>query len=244
MGEMVQPLLQVSGLTAGYGPVLVLREVSLEVRAGEIVSIVGSNGAGKTTLFRAISGLLSGLGGRIIYQDREIRGMNATRIARLGLSHVPEGRQVFVSLSVKDNLLLGAYQHASQGRSRVDSDLEEVYSLFPRLKELGGRSAGALSGGEQQMLAIGRAMMSRPKLIMLDEPSLGLSPRLVGQVFEAIPKLKARMAVLLVEQNARAALEISDKAYVMELGRIVNSGPSSEIAKDSRVVEAYLGSAV
>lgn len=232
-------MLAVENLTSRYGRIEVLHGVSLNVQSGEIVTLVGSNGAGKTTLLRAISGVQPIAGGSIRLDDQTINRLRAhERVAR-GIAQVPEGRQVFAPLSVEDNLQLGAFTRADK---EIKADLDQVYVTFPALAEKRDIAAGALSGGQQQMLAIGRALMARPKLVLLDEPSMGLAPVLVEQIFSIIRGLKARgLTILLVEQNANAALAIADRGYVIETGRIVMSGPGSELLNDPRVRSAYLG---
>ena len=238
-------MLTVTDLHAGYGLAEVLVGTSLTVKAGQVVALLGANGAGKTTTLRAISGLVTPTAGEVRLDGRPIQGLGAARIARLGLAHSPEGRKVFAPLSVEDNLLLGAYRRLPRFlgfRRQAAPDLERVYALFPRLAERRGQLAGTLSGGEQQMLAIGRALMSRPTVMLLDEPSMGLAPVIVQEVFRTIARLKAEgMTMLLVEQFARAALEVADHAYVMERGRIVVEGTPAALRQDERVVAAYLG---
>ncbi|SRR6266566_399707 len=238
-------MLVVSDLHAGYGLSEVLVGTSLEVKAGTVVALIGANGAGKTTTMRAISGLIRPSKGRILLDGKPVGGFPASRIARLGLAHSPEGRKVFGPLSVEDNLLLGAYRRLPRFfgfRSKAASDLQRVYELFPRLRERSRQQAGTLSGGEQQMLAIGRALMARPKIMLLDEPSMGLAPVIVQEVFRTIQRLKRDgMTMLLVEQFARTALTVSDYAYVMERGRIAIEGPPAELHKNERVLAAYLG---
>jgi len=238
-------MLIVDDIHAGYGSSEVLVGVSLEVNAGSLVALVGSNGAGKSTTLRSISGLITPTRGRILLDHRPVQGLEASRIARLGLTHVPEGRRVFGTLSVEDNLLLGDYRRLPRlfgFRARARASLDRVYSLFPKLRERRRQDAGTLSGGEQQMLAIGRALMTDPKVILMDEPSMGLAPVIVEEVFETIERLKkAGIPLLLVEQMVRKALEVADYVYVMEHGRIVLEGPPSEIRKDERVIAAYLG---
>jgi branched-chain amino acid transport system ATP-binding protein len=238
-------MLQVENLYAGYGASQVLTGTSLEVRQGLVVALIGPNGAGKTTTLRAISGIVRPTAGRIVIDGREVQGMAAARIARLGVAHAPEGRRVFGPLSVEDNLLLGAYAHLPLFfgfRDRAEQDLDRIYGLFPRLRERRRQSAGTLSGGEQQMLAIGRALMANPKVILLDEPSMGLAPVIVDEVFATIRQLKeVGITLLLVEQSARRALEVADYAYVMERGGIVIEGSPAELQKNERVLAAYLG---
>src|SRR4051794_15197551 len=217
-------MLRVEALEVGYGALTVLRDVNLHVESGEIVAIIGANGAGKSTLLKAISGLLPASQGSIRFEAAEITRLPPHRIVAAGIAQVPEGRQVFAELTVRDNLELGAFTWARGGNRQLD-ELEQVYALFPRLRERAAQHAGTLSGGEQQMLAIGRALMARPKLLLLDEPSLGLAPLLVKTIFDAIAQLKqADRAIVLVEQSARAALAMADRAYVLETGRVVGEG--------------------
>ncbi len=238
-------MLVVSDLHAGYGLSEVLVGTSLEVKAGTVVALIGANGAGKTTTMRAISGLIRPSKGRVMLDGKPVQGLPASRIARLGLAHSPEGRKIFGPLSVEDNLLLGAWRRLPRFfgfHSRAARDLDRVYELFPRLKERKRQHAGTLSGGEQQMLAIGRALMARPKLLLLDEPSLGLAPLLVAAIFDTIRTLKREgTTILLVEQNARLALEVADRAYVMETGRIMLAGPADELRHNPQVEATYLG---
>ncbi|MBD9374576.1 ABC transporter ATP-binding protein [Rhizobium sp. ARZ01] len=232
-------MLKVEGLNSAYGRIRVLHDVSLEIGDGEVVAIVGSNGAGKTTLLRALSGVQPILSGRIVLEGKEIQKLPPhERVAR-GLVQSPEGRQIFGPLSVEDNLRLGAYR---RGRDRTEESLADIYAMFPILAEKRALPASGLSGGQQQMLAIGRALMAEPKLLLLDEPSLGLSPLLIDQILAAVTNLKARgMAILLVEQNASAALAIADRGYVLETGEVVHSGAASALLIDPKVQEAYLG---
>jgi branched-chain amino acid transport system ATP-binding protein len=238
-------MLVVKGLHAGYGLSEVLVGTSLEVKAGTVVALIGANGAGKTTTMRAISGLLRPTKGEVLLDGVPVQGLEASRIASMGLAHSPEGRKVFGPLSTEDNLLLGAYRRLPRFlgfHARAAADLERVYGLFPRLKERRSQPAGTLSGGEQQMLAIGRALMARPKVMLLDEPSMGLAPVIVQEVFRTIARLKAEgMTMLLVEQFARAALGVADYAYVMERGRIAIEGTPAELRAHEGVVAAYLG---
>ena len=238
-------MLAVHDLHAGYGLSEVLEGVSLEVKPGTVVALIGANGAGKTTTMRVISGLLTPTRGEVRFDGQPVHGLGAARIARLGLAHSPEGRKVFGPLSAEDNLLLGAFRRLPRFfgfRRRAAADLERVYELFPKLAARRTQLAGTLSGGEQQMLAIGRALMARPKLMLLDEPSMGLAPVIVQEVFETVKRLKAEgMTMLLVEQFARTALEVADRAYVMERGRIVVEGTPEELRRDERVLAAYLG---
>jgi branched-chain amino acid transport system ATP-binding protein len=232
-------MLHIESLCSRYGRIEVLHGISLDVHAGEIVTLVGSNGAGKTTLLRAISGVQPVASGAINFQDKTINTLPPHRRVMLGIAQVPEGRQVFAPLSVEDNLRLGAFTRAD---ADIRRDIDEMYQTFPALAEKRTETAGTLSGGQQQMLAIARALMTRPKLVLLDEPSMGLAPVLVEQIFSIIAGLKARgLTILLVEQNANAALGIADRAYVIETGRIVMSGSGRELSDDPRVRHAYLG---
>ncbi len=238
-------MLIIENIYAGYGNSEVLTGTSLEVKAGTLVALIGPNGAGKTTTMRAISGIVKPSKGRVLLDRKPVQGMDASHIARLGLAHVPEGRRVFGPLSVVDNLLLGAYRRLPKlfGFSRKASPaLERVYELFPRLRERKRQAAGTLSGGEQQMLAIGRALMADPKVILMDEPSMGLAPVIAEEVLATIQRLKdSGIPLLLVEQMAKKALEVADYVYVMERGRIVIQGKPNELLKDERVITAYLG---
>ena len=231
-------MLIVRDLHTSYGAIAALQGVSFEVRRSSVVALVGANGAGKSTALNTISGLLSPLRGSIRFEDREIAGWRADRVTALGLVQVPEGRQVLGSLTVEENLLLGAYTRSDRN---IHKDLDDIYRRFSHLKNRRWQISDLLSGGEQQMLAFGRALMSRPKLLMLDEPSLGLAPLIVQEVFRIIAELKERTTILLVEQNARKALQVADYAYVMEGGRVVQEGLASELRDDPRIVEAYLG---
>jgi branched-chain amino acid transport system ATP-binding protein len=238
-------MLIVSDLHAGYGLSEVLVGTSLEVKAGSVVALIGANGAGKTTTMRAVSGLLRPTKGRVLLEGKPVQDLPASRIARLGLAHSPEGRKVFGPLSVEDNLLLGAFRRLPRffGFHReASADLDRVYQLFPRLRERRKQDAGTLSGGEQQMLAIGRALMSRPKVMLLDEPSMGLAPVIVQEVFRTIQRLKQEgMTMLLVELFAKTALAVADYVYVMERGRIALEGKPEELRRDERMLAAYLG---
>ena len=232
-------LLSVRGLVAGYGGITAIKGIDLDVNEGEIVTLIGSNGAGKSTTLRTVSGLLRARTGSVTFQGRDIGRLPAHKIVTLGISHVPEGRGIFQTLTVLDNLQMGAYTRRD---NEVDADLEHIYELFPRLHERRSQQAGTLSGGEQQMLAIGRAMMARPRLLLLDEPSMGLSPLLVETIFATIQRISQQGAtILLVEQNAAMALEIADRAYVLESGAITLSGTGAELAVDDNVRRAYLG---
>lgn len=231
-------LLAIEGLSVAYGRVEAVSDVSLSVAPGEIVTVIGANGAGKSTLLNAAMGLLPARG-RITFDGRDIGSVEAEDRVALGLCLVAEKRELFGAMTVEDNLILGAFR---TGRSLAAETLAEVFARFPRLKERRAQLAGTLSGGERQMLAMGRALMSRPRLLMLDEPSLGLAPKVVADIFAIIRDLRATgVAILLVEQNARAALNAADRAYVMELGRIGLQGPAAELASDPRIAESYLG---
>ncbi|CAN7210500.1 ABC transporter ATP-binding protein [Bosea sp. LjRoot237] len=232
-------MLSVEGLRSRYGRIEVLHGVDLEVGSGEIVTVVGANGAGKTTLLRCISGVQPASGGAIIFRGEALKSIPAHRRVGLGLSHSPEGRLIFTNLTVEENLRLGAYLFADE---RVERDMADAFAMFPILKEKRNLSAGGLSGGQQQMLAIGRALMARPACLLLDEPSMGLAPILVAQILDVVKTLKSLgVTVLLVEQNAYAALQIADRGYVMETGRIVFSGAADELIADPRIRAAYLG---
>ncbi|HOX33115.1 MAG TPA: ABC transporter ATP-binding protein [Spirochaetales bacterium] len=233
-------MLNVRELHVSYGGIRALRGVSLEVNEGEIVTIIGANGAGKSTLLNTISGFLKPAKGELEFKGHKL-GRQPAKIVQLGICHVPEGRLVFTNLTVRDNLLLGAYLRTD--RKAIAADLEKVYALFPRLKERERQLAGTLSGGEQQMLAMGRALMTDGQLVLMDEPSLGLAPLLVKTVFEIIVEIrKLGKTILLVEQNAFKALEVADRAYVLEQGKVVKSGRACDIAQDPAVRAAYLGS--
>jgi len=236
-------MLTIRNLKSYYGRMQALKGVSLHVEEGEVVSLIGANGAGKTTLLNSIVGLVSSLTGQILFFDTDIIRRNPRQIIRMGVSLVPEGRQLFAPLTVIDNLVLGAYQrYRKDKKSEIKSDLEKVFVLFPILKERKSQIAGTLSGGEQQMLAIGRSLMARPKLILMDEPSMGLAPLATTQIFQIISELhKQGTTILLVEQNAEAALRISSRAYVIETGRVVLQGMSQELLHNQEVRRAYLG---
>jgi branched-chain amino acid transport system ATP-binding protein len=236
-------MLRIRNLEAGYGKLRVLKGVSLHVSPGEIVIIIGANGAGKTTLLKTVSGIIKISSGQVDFRERTLSSTGMEEIVRLGCVLVPEGRQLFGTLSVKDNLVLGAYLAARKGQRReIERRLEEIYELFPLLRDRRDQLAGTLSGGEQQMVAIGRALMAGPKLIMMDEPSMGLAPLIVEKIFNTIARLpELGKTVLLVEQNARASLEIADRGYVLETGQIVLSGTSQELLDNHDVQRAYLG---
>jgi branched-chain amino acid transport system ATP-binding protein len=234
------PLLEVENLTIRYGRVQALEQVSLEVHPGEVVTLIGANGAGKSTTLRSISRIIPIHRGRIAFDARDISGARPSDVVRMGIAQVPEGRRMLARQSVVDNLLLGAYTRADG--AEIQADLERQFARFPRLAERRHQMAGTLSGGEQQMLAIARALMSRPRLLLLDEPSLGLAPLIVRAIFQIIRDLHAAgVTILLVEQNASLALQIADRAYVLEAGRLTISGPAAELLRDERVQRAYLG---
>jgi branched-chain amino acid transport system ATP-binding protein len=232
-------MLEVSAVHAAYGPVQALENVSLEVRAGQIVCLLGANGAGKTTTLNCISGIVPVTAGRVLFEGEDVTRERVDRRVARGIVQVPEGREIFPTLSTEENLELGAWTRRRNGK---ETELDHVYALFPRLSERARQPAGTLSGGEQQMLMIGRAMMAKPRLLMLDEPSLGLSPLLVQQVFDIVRRIHAEgMPILLVEQNARVALEASSYGYILENGEIKLHGPAGDLARDPQVREAYLG---
>jgi branched-chain amino acid transport system ATP-binding protein len=232
-------VLEVRDLHVSYGEIPALKGISLTVGAGEIVALLGSNGAGKTTTLRTLSGLLAPRAGDIVLEDRPIAGLPAHVIVRRGIAHVPEGRRIFNRLTVRENLEMGAYTRSDAG---VAADLERVFALFPRLRERRAQVAGTLSGGEQQMLAIARALMASPRLLLLDEPSMGLAPVLVEQIFETVQDINRQgTTILLVEQNAALALDVAQRAYVLETGSIVLSGAAADLARDQDVRRAYLG---
>ncbi len=233
-------LLKVTDLHVNYGGIDALRGISFDVEEGEIVTLIGANGAGKSTTLRTICGLERASGGRILYDGRDITSQNTQRTVSEGIVLVPEGRRVFDNLTVKENLQIGAYLR--KDKESIEADIEHVYTLFPRLKERNWQKAGTLSGGEQQMLAVGRAMMTRPRILMMDEPSLGLAPLIVKDIFSIIRRLnETGMTILLIEQNANAALRCAHHAYVLETGRITMSGTGAELLADKRVQDAYLG---
>lgn len=236
-------MLRLSSVVTCYGRIVALRGVSVHVNEGEIVAVIGANGAGKTTLLDTISGILAPRSGSINYLGHEVRGKPPERLVQLGMSHVPQGRQLFPDMTVYENLVLGAYRRPrSSKKAHLAEDLDYVYSIFPVLKERSSQLAGTLSGGEQQMLAVGRSLMSKPKLLLLDEPSMGLAPLIVKEIFKVISNLhKQGTTVLLVEQNAKAALSIAQRGYVMETGRVVVEGTARELARNPEVRRAYLG---
>lgn len=236
-------MLKIRNLDSGYGKLRVLKNVSLHVKPGEIVGIIGANGAGKTTLLHSISGVMRPWAGDIVFDNNAIRGVPAHKIVALGCALVPEGRQVFAPMTVEENLLLGAYtQFRRKAGAAIDNELRKIYAMFPILQQRSRQLAGTLSGGEQQMLAIGRALMSKPAFIMLDEPSMGLAPLVVKEIFRAISSLRDDgRTVLIVEQNSKAVLGIADRGYVMETGSIVIEGTAQELSNNTDVQRAYLG---
>lgn len=233
-------MLRIENLDVFYGGIHALRGVSLNVPEGQVVTLIGANGAGKSTTLRSICGLVQPQNGRIIFQGRDMAGVKASERVKQGIAMVPEGRRVFTNLSVLDNLLMGAYTR--EDKAAIEEDLEKVYNLFPVLQERHAQKALTLSGGEQQMLAVGRALMSGPKLLLMDEPSLGLAPILVSDLYKAVAQIHAEgLTVMLVEQNAHAALQVADYGYVLEIGQIVLEGPSAELADNEDVKKAYIG---
>jgi branched-chain amino acid transport system ATP-binding protein len=238
-------MLKIKNVNAYYGKVHALKNVSLHLNRGEIVTLIGANGAGKTTLLNTLSAIIPAASGDILLEGKDVTGLAADRIVGLGLSQVPEGRQVFNPLTVEENLELGAYLRYRAGgrRAEIAADLERMFLMFPRLKERRRQAAGTLSGGEQQMLAIGRALMVRPKLLLLDEPSMGLAPLVVQDIFRVIERLRSEegTTILLVEQNARAALKVADRGYVLETGKVILEGIASELLENKDVQRAYLG---
>lgn len=236
-------MLEVKGVSTFYGNIQALKGASLEVHEGEIVALLGANGAGKTTLLNTICGLVPARKGEVLFEGRPIHRASPQEVVGYGISHVPERRQVFATMSVLDNLILGAYsRHRRDGRAAIDADIRRVFEYFPILRERQKQPAGTLSGGEQQMLAIGRGLMARPRLLLLDEPSLGLAPLLVQEIFQVMAELRQQgTTMLLVEQNARAALSMADRGYVLETGKITLAGTAAELVADEGVQRAYLG---
>lgn len=240
MNDMAKPMLKIDDINVYYGAIHALKGISLEVDEGEIVTLIGANGAGKSTTLRTISGLLKPKTGGIVFQGEDIAGVPAHEIVKRGISQVPEGRRIFAEMTVRENLDLGAFTR--KDKDGIAADMKHVFELFPRLEERRDQVAGTLSGGEQQMLAMGRALMSRPKLLLLDEPSMGLAPLLIREIFNIIVDInKSGTTVLLVEQNANMALSIASRAYVLETGRITLSGSAAELAASEEVKKAYLG---
>jgi branched-chain amino acid transport system ATP-binding protein len=236
-------MLKIRNITTYYGRIQILKGVSVHVGEGEIVALIGANGAGKTTLINAVSGLLKVTEGSITLREKEISNIPPEKVVKSGLSQVPEGRLVFSPLSVEDNLRLGAYiRYRSKQREEIQEDLNKIYELFPALKERSGQMAGTLSGGEQQMLALGRALMARPRILLLDEPSLGLAPLITSEIFKTISRLRDQgVTILLVEQNARAALGLADRGYVMETGSVVLQDRADRLLENPEIQRAYLG---
>ncbi|MER7518701.1 ABC transporter ATP-binding protein [Streptomyces sp. NPDC126499] len=233
-------LLEVEDLRVAYGKIEAVKGISFSVDAGQVVSLIGTNGAGKTTTLRTLSGLIKPAGGKIIFDGQELNGIPAHKVVSLGLAHSPEGRHIFPKLTIAENLQLGAFLR--KDKDGIEQDIQKAYDLFPILGERRKQAAGTLSGGEQQMLAMGRALMSQPKLLMLDEPSMGLSPIMMQKIMETIATLKAEgMTILLIEQNAQAALSLADQAYVLEVGKIKLSGTGQELLHDDEVRKTYLG---
>ncbi len=233
-------MLEIRDLQVYYGVIQAIKGISFEVNKGEVVALIGANGAGKTTTLHTITGLLSPKSGHVVFEGRDITKVPAHKIVSMGMAHVPEGRRVFAELSVYENLKMGAYTRRDKGE--IEESLKNVYRRFPRLEERKNQMAGTLSGGEQQMLAMGRALMSKPKLILMDEPSMGLSPILVNEIFDIIRSVsESGTTVLLVEQNAKKALSIANRAYVLETGKIVLSGDAKELLEDEAIKKAYLG---
>ncbi len=237
-------MLRLDRVNTFYGRIQVLRDVSLDVHRGEIVAVIGPNGAGKTTLLNTISGVTPARSGQVIFDGQTVTNLRPEQIVRLGISQVPERRQVFAAMTVMDNLILGAYHRYRRDGKAVEKDLEFVFEIFPRLKDRKKQRSGTLSGGEQQMLALGRAWMARPRLLLMDEPSLGLAPLLAREIFRVCTQLRdGGMTILMVEQNARAALSVADRAYVIESGQVIAEGTPAQLANDARVRAAYLGRA-
>lgn len=234
-------MLEIKNLSVSYGAIAALQGISLQIKDGDIVTLIGANGAGKTTTLKTISGVLEARSGEIVYDGRNIANQKPHHIVKLGISHVPEGRMIFANLTVHENLMMGAY--LQKDKSAVHKELDFVFGMFPRLKERVSQVAGTLSGGEQQMLAIGRALMSQPKFLMMDEPSLGIAPLLVKTIFEKIVEInrERRIGILLVEQNANLALEVSNYGYVLETGRIILQDTSAALRQNPQVKSAYLG---
>ena len=235
----METLLNVEGINVYYGAIHAIKDISFHVNEGEIVTLIGANGAGKSTVLNTISGLLHPRGGSVTFMGQDLKGVPPHKLVARGMAQVPEGRRIFLQMTVEENLEMGAY---TQSKASIDGSIEDVYRRFPRLQERRKQIAGTLSGGEQQMLAMGRALMSHPRLLMLDEPSMGLAPILVEQIFDIIRELHAAgTTILLVEQNAQAALSVADRAYVLETGRISLSGTGAELMASDKVREAYLG---
>ncbi|MDP9221668.1 MAG: ABC transporter ATP-binding protein [Actinomycetota bacterium] len=237
----MSPILEVQDLRVAYGKIEAVKGITFSVEPGEVVTLIGSNGAGKTTTLRTISGLIAPRGGSVTFKGKRIDGMAAHKILQMGLAHSPEGRRVFAAMTVQENLMLGAYAR-TDGPAEVQKDLDRAYEMFPILSERRAQSAGTFSGGEQQMLAMGRALMSRPEMLMLDEPSMGLSPIMMQKIMSTITELRSQgTTILLVEQNAQAALSLADQGHVLEVGTIVVSGPGRDLLTNDEVRKAYLG---
>lgn len=233
-------MLEVKDINVYYGMIHAIKDASFEVNEGEVVALIGANGAGKTTILHTVTGLLHARSGSVAFEGKELTHTPAHKIVSMGISHVPEGRRVFADLTVYENLMMGAYTRSD--KAEIAASLEMVYERFPRLKERRVQQAGTLSGGEQQMLAMGRALMSRPRLLLMDEPSMGLSPLFVSEIFKIIEEVSAQgVTVLLVEQNAKKALSIADRAYVLETGKVVMTGPAQELMNNDSIKAAYLG---
>ena len=232
--------LEVNDLSVYYGMIQALKGISFKVEKGEIVALIGDNGAGQTTTLHTLSGLISAKGGSIIYKDKDISKIPPHKLVSIGMAHIPEGRRIFSEMSVLENLKMGAYTR--KDREEIEDSIEKIYKRFPRLEERKNQLAGTMSGGEQQMLAMGRALMSKPEIVLMDEPSMGLSPIFVNEIFDIIKQMRREgVTVLLVEQNAKKALSVSDRAYVLENGKIVMQGRASEIMDDESIKKAYLG---
>ncbi len=239
---MKTPLLRVENLTVYYGYINALKDVSIEVGEGEIISLIGGNGAGKTTMLMSISNLVEKAGGSVFFKETDITRRAPEKIVKLGISHVPEGRKIFPQLTVYENLVAGTFGHSNAKKKTIDGLVEQQYAMFPRLKERHKQAGGSLSGGEQQMLAIARGLMMDPHLVMLDEPSLGLAPIIVEEIFELIKKIREQgKTVLLIEQNASMALSVADRGYVLETGSVILTGTGEELLKNPEVKRAYLG---
>jgi len=237
---MAQTLLKISGLKVSYGGIKAVKGIDMEVQEGELVTLIGSNGAGKTTTMKAVTGMLMAEAGDIEYMGKNIKGKGSWDLVKEGLAMVPEGRGVFTRMTITENLLMGAYIRTD--KAGIDADIERMFAIFPRLKERKDQLAGTMSGGEQQMLAMARALMSQPKVLLLDEPSMGLSPIMVDKIFEVVRDVSAQgVTILLVEQNAQRALQIADRGYVMDSGEITMTGPGKQLLVDPKVREAYLG---
>jgi branched-chain amino acid transport system ATP-binding protein len=239
------PLLELHELSAAYGAVEALKGLSLKVEAGEIVALLGSNGAGKSTTLRTISGLMKPKSGRVSFDGQDVGGLHPEKVVRLGIAHVPEGRRVFPGLTVKENIMLGASNRRGVARSQLETEVDDMFELFPEIRRFSGALGWTLSGGQQQMVAVARGLMSQPRLLLLDEPSLGLAPLIVQQVFRIISRIRERgTTVLLVEQNARTALSVADRGYVLETGRLIVEGKPEQLWNNDEVRAAYLGGRV